>query len=170
METQKCTKCFKVLPIDAFANRKGKCRKPGAKHSECRECGETRRRNRYNTNNEVRSTVLDRCSNHAKKRRKQALNAYGHKCACCGESQYDFLTFDHINGRPEEHRRQGNNGSGFAGHPLVMWIIENNYPSSIQVLCYNCNCGKRTNKECPHKKLQDLDRNDQEDYYKDLYL
>lgn len=32
------------------------------------------------------------------KTRKQALDHYGGKCECCGETRYEFLQLDHIDG------------------------------------------------------------------------
>lgn len=32
------------------------------------------------------------------------------------------------------------------------WIIRNNFPKDLQILCWNCNMGKNVNKGvCPHK-------------------
>lgn len=36
---------------------------------------------------------------------------------------------------------------------LCRWIINNDYPNDIQVLCFNCNWGKHLNGGiCPHKR------------------
>lgn len=77
---------------------------------------------------------------------------YGNKCNCCGEDIFEFLTIDHINNDGADHRRKltGDkirNGSSF----VYKWIVQNNFPSSVQLLCWNCNCGKRMNNGiCPH--------------------
>jgi 5-methylcytosine-specific restriction endonuclease McrA len=111
--------------------------------------------------------------------RTKVLNHYGHKCNClcgCSVTTYEYLTFDHINGREGNHRRQQNNRTGFAGQALVKWLIDNNYPDTIQILCYNCNCSKGAHGVCPRvKELQEVGRNDQphtfkEDFYPSLYL
>ena len=69
-------------------------------------------------------------------------------CACCGEDGIDFLTLDHIENDGAVKRKNGEPlGSG-----LYRYLIKNNYPSGFQVLCWNCNCGKRINKGiCPHQ-------------------
>jgi len=94
----------------------------------------------------------EECKEKHKKSNKQyrirVIEYYGNKCLCCGESQYEFLTIDHINGGGTKHREEV--GSAY----IWKWIIDNNFPADYQVLCYNCNCGKEgsLNKGvCPHK-------------------
>lgn len=54
---------------------------------------------------------------------------------------------DHVNNDGYEHRKKIP-----AGMIFYKWLIDNDYPSSMQLLCANCNYGKRLNKgECPHK-------------------
>jgi hypothetical protein len=74
------------------------------------------------------------------------------KCQCCGETEYDFLTIDHINGRGHELKRTKQEPR--TGNNLYRWIIGHNFPNDLNVLCYNCNCGRAKNKEgiCPHKR------------------
>lgn len=80
-------------------------------------------------------------------RKQQAVEAYGGKCVCCGESNIGFLTLDHINNDGYVYKKL--NG----GAPLVVWARNNNYPNVLQLMCYNCNMGrdKAPNKVCPHK-------------------
>ena len=81
------------------------------------------------------------------KLRQAALDHYGHKCVCCGESIERFLTIDHINGAGKEIRKQQGWGQGF-----YQWLKNNNYPEGYQTLCFNCNCGRALNSGiCPHK-------------------
>ena len=68
------------------------------------------------------------------------------KCACCGETQVEFMSIDHKNGGGREHRRKAGPGIGF-----YRWIIENDFPDSLQILCYNCNLAKGFLGKCPHK-------------------
>ncbi len=78
----------------------------------------------------------------------QILAAYGGaKCVCCGETVISFLSIDHINGGGNQHRKKLGGGWNF-----YRWLIKNNYPTGYQVLCMNCNFGKRMNHGiCPHK-------------------
>ena len=83
-------------------------------------------------------------------KRKLALEAYGGKCACCGESNYMFLDFDHINNDGGVWRKA--NKTRGTGGDLVRWVIKNKFPDTIQILCANCNQGKNRNMGvCPHK-------------------
>lgn len=72
------------------------------------------------------------------------------KCVCCGESNYQFLTLDHINNDGYIERKKG-----LGATSLMPYLIKNNYPSGYQVLCYNCNCGRAHTKDkiCPHNKI-----------------
>jgi hypothetical protein len=81
--------------------------------------------------------------------KKETVAAYGGKCVCCGEDNWGFLTIDHPNNDGAEHRRQLGISGGIA---FYMWLRRNNYPKDFQILCWNCNCGKRDNGGiCPHK-------------------
>ena len=81
--------------------------------------------------------------------KKQAIEGYGSKCACCGETEIIFLTIDHVNGKGAEHRRE--NGI-HAGASTYRFVINNNFPKEFQVLCWNCNTGRYINGGvCPHK-------------------
>jgi hypothetical protein len=78
-----------------------------------------------------------------------AYAAYGgYVCACCGETEPLFLCLDHVDGAGNEHRRL----IGGADR-LYVWLKKNNYPTGLlQVLCFNCNQGKRLNNNvCPHR-------------------
>ena len=71
------------------------------------------------------------------------------QCACCGERHIEFLTIDHINNDGAKHRKETGNGDRF-----YRWLVKNNFPDGLQVLCWNCNCGKRINSGiCPHKEV-----------------
>lgn len=87
---------------------------------------------------------------HRRKMREEVTKRYGGKCVCCGETQFEFLTFDHINNDGAEHRKK------VATSYLVRWLKKNNYPKDIvQILCYNCNNAKSVYGECPHKLKND---------------
>lgn len=68
------------------------------------------------------------------------------RCACCAESELAFLTIDHI----VPIRRQ-NRDSRHGGTALYSRLRSQGFPDGFQVLCYNCNCAKGANGECPHK-------------------
>lgn len=86
-----------------------------------------------------------------KNQKIEVLEHYGGKCACCGESQIDFLAIDHIDGGGNEHRRELgiSNGTSF-----YSWLKRENFPPGFQVLCHNCNFSKHINDgECIHQIL-----------------
>lgn len=77
------------------------------------------------------------------------------KCACCEDSRYEFLCVDHIAGGGSGNKQYielRKNGTNF-----YRWIINNNFPEGLQVLCYNCNRAKGNSKVqfCPvhHSEL-----------------
>lgn len=85
-----------------------------------------------------------------KKYKGEVLSHYGGQCACCAENNISFLTIDHIDDNGKEHK--GNGKHRYKGEILYRFLIKNNYPKGIQVLCFNCNIGKRNNNgTCPHK-------------------
>lgn len=86
--------------------------------------------------------------------REQTFAAYGGwKCACCGETQRDFLTIDHINNDGGKLRKAGTYGKqGVGGIFMYRWLRKNGFPEGFQVLCMNCQVGKARNKGvCPHQ-------------------
>jgi hypothetical protein len=88
--------------------------------------------------------------NYRLKRKLSTLAAYGNECTCCGETNYKFLTIDHINGGGNQHRREVVG----KGRNFYDWLKQNNYPAEFQILCFQCNCGRAHNAGiCPHKEL-----------------
>lgn len=89
----------------------------------------------------------------AKARVKDAVfGAYGgYVCNCCGETERAFLTIDHIFNDGAEWRK-ANLGSRLAtGWQTYRWLFQHGFPAGFQVLCMNCNFGKRINGgTCPH--------------------
>lgn len=88
---------------------------------------------------------------YARSLREKIFNHYGAACVCCKEDTNEFLTLDHINNDGATHRMSifGRNKTG--GYPFYLWVIRNNYPDDLQVMCMNCNMAKRIYGKCPHK-------------------
>lgn len=81
--------------------------------------------------------------------RVKAIEHFGGKCSCCGETELKFLVLDHVNNDGAKQRRQlvAKNGWRF-----YRWLRMNNYPNQfkLQVLCANCNTAKAYFGGCPH--------------------
>ena len=83
--------------------------------------------------------------------RAKVFNAYGgFICACCKITHPDFLTLDHVENNGRSHRRELGYKSSYQ---IYLWAIRNNFPKGLQVLCWNCNMGKRKTGVCPHEQV-----------------
>jgi len=80
--------------------------------------------------------------------RKLVLEHYGGKCACCGETYYEFLAMDHIEGGGSIHHKELRK----LGISICNWLKKNNFPEGFRVLCHNCNSAKGFYGYCPHEK------------------
>lgn len=84
--------------------------------------------------------------------RLDALIHYGGNppaCACCGESKWEFLSFDHEAGGGKAHLSS-------IGYNIVRWFKANRYPKGFRVLCHNCNFALGHYGYCPHKRVSDM--------------
>ena len=81
--------------------------------------------------------------------RDRVYRAYGgYRCSCCGETERMFLSIDHINNDGAKHRRDNRLNSS---EQMYRWIARNGFPDGFQILCMNCQWGKRNNSGvCPH--------------------
>ena len=115
----------------------------------CRECAA---KDKMISRLRTREAHLARTAAKRKEQKLQVLNAYGGRCACCGETEPVFLTIDHINNDGSKHRRE----IGGGGHSMYSWIVKNKFPRGIvQVLCWNCNLGRyHGGGECPHVRMR----------------
>lgn len=74
---------------------------------------------------------------------------YGGKCNCCGEAEWKFLQLDHVKNDGAQHRKEIGLGGGAV---FYIWVVNNNFPEDLQLLCANCNHGKlRNGGICPHQ-------------------
>lgn len=77
------------------------------------------------------------------------FNAYGNKCACCGEAERLFLSLDHVNGGGRKHYREAG-----GSHTIYRQVRDAGFPSTYQILCMNCNFAKGHHGFCPHKSQE----------------
>jgi hypothetical protein len=84
--------------------------------------------------------------------RNQIYGHYGRRCSCCGLGDELFLSIDHVNGNGNKQRTSLGGTRGF-----YKWLIENEFPNDVQIMCFNCNMGRYRNKGgCPHNDLPSL--------------
>lgn len=144
--TRICSSCKRDIRIEDFY--KDRTRRDGLS-AYCKTCGALRHRDwwqrktgkRYSK--EYRSVAS---TTSRRKLRKEVLDYYGGKCACCGETTYEFLCIDHVE----------NNGGAFRrsqpSNTTVTWLRKNGLPPGHRVLCYNCNAARQYHKVCPHQR------------------
>lgn len=92
----------------------------------------------------------------SKKLKILVFSWYGNKCVCCGESDLDFLTLDHIHDDGCKDR-VGQKGAGEPTYKKIRRCGKENLREDLQILCWNCQWGKRLNGGfCPHHPEVDL--------------
>lgn len=146
MITKKCTKCQVEKDIELFA--KNKKHKHG-KDSHCLQCKAVQSKLYYEQH---RNKYNARRKDYSKQTRIKVLRHYGGDvpyCVCCGETTFEFLSLDHINGGGNTDRKINGGGTQFQ-----LYLIKNNFPEGIQILCHNCNLAKGFYGQCPHKKQE----------------
>jgi hypothetical protein len=111
-----------------------RCRRPVYRGGRCKECYERQRE----ANDKWREKV-----------RKEVFDAYGGKCACCGETKTAFLSIDHINQDGAARRRAKLDGTGAQ---LYSQLRSRGFPPGYRLLCHNCNIASFNSKDgrCPH--------------------
>jgi hypothetical protein len=97
-----------------------------------------------------RAEIIPKQKAYRVRTRREAIEAYGGRCSCCGEQRLEFLTINHTKNDGARHRRAlGNQGRG---HAFYLWLKTNYYPTGFDVRCWNCNCAQGLYGYCPHKK------------------
>lgn len=152
-DLKQCSKCKQFKPPSEFYQR-AQIKGTGL-NAQCSECVRAKQRAYFDKKGE---TLKIKQNAVAKKRRQflkdAAFSAYGgYVCVCCAETEVLFLTLDHINNDGAEFRRKlmGTQARG-GGYRTYLWAFHNNYPLGLQVMCANCQHGKRMNKGvCPHQ-------------------
>ena len=82
----------------------------------------------------------------------KALSYYGSECQCCGETEPVFLTFDHVYGGGNAHRKRDRQ----VKNALGTWLVRESFPDGFRVLCFNCHHAidtgpKHLQGRCPHQ-------------------
>ncbi len=147
-ESKTCRLCNVTKPIEKFYSVKGR------RVARCKDCyalktkewvqmhGTPERRAGWEANRRL-----------AKGRIKDAVfGAYGgYVCACCGETERLFLSIDHVKNDGASWRKEIFGTRLATGWQTYRWLFKHGFPAGFQVLCMNCNFGKRMNNgTCPH--------------------
>ena len=130
---------------DKILARKRELHKEKYKDSKFRTKHAERNSKYYYRNQEkVKARNLERL----RKARVKVWEHYGDKCQCCGETERAFFALDHINNDGGKQRK----GNGLTGYHFYAWVVKNNFPDDLQILCHNCNHAKHFQDICPHQK------------------
>lgn len=135
-----CTACKINKPLsDFFRNPKAR----NGRVNPCKACRAVKASKAYFKNrdfyNEIQKTKKAAL-------RAEILQAYGGRCACCGEDEPKFLAVDHIQNNGNKHRAEIGRGNYYH------WLKKNGFPKdNFQLLCHNCNFSKGAYGACPHK-------------------
>ena len=123
---------------------------PYGRQNYCKKC-----RNKYvkEWENINRENINAGTRRYKQKIRNDVLVLYGNKCVCCGESFYEFLTLDHINGGGrEESRRLGGTYAVYKRARDLFYSDKEEALKTYRILCWNCNCAIGNHGYCPHKQ------------------
>lgn len=141
---QKKTHCVKGHPLDGPGSNVDIYHASGGRIiRRCRTCA----KEYYQGNKSTELVKAQKTAQQIRYRAKsnaEALAHYGGECVCCGESNPLFLTFDHKNNDGGKHRSLFSRG-------MYSYFRMHGYPDDIQLMCFNCNCGRNRNGGiCPH--------------------
>lgn len=75
----------------------------------------------------------------------EMFDAYGGKCACCGNARRIVLELDHVDNNGAEDRRAVRRTGGF---PMAVRLRKEGWPSGFQLLCANCHTEKTKTGRC----------------------
>lgn len=131
----KCSGCGRTAEETPFHKNASR---PSGLSNYCRDCERANQRKRSQ-----QPAFKAKRRSYKREYRLRALEALGGKCACCGESTFEFLQFDHVESDGAEHRKE----IGKAGLTPAVVMRE---PERFQVLCCNCNFAKGMWGSCPH--------------------
>jgi len=161
MTTRVCKKCSETKAIEEFQFYDPARTK---RRHACRTCNSARVEAHHVTNKERRlSRIRERYAEAPWKvwtpeRRRRAnelsisryavlreevFDKLGGECQACGENERLFLTIDHINNDGQQLRLENRHRE--IGYGLYVRILRYGMPDHLEVLCFNCNFGKRRN-------------------------
>jgi hypothetical protein len=136
-----CSSCDLWKPRSDFYRPKG-----GSLQFWCKLCARQRSNAFYHKN---KASVSRRESAKRRALRLEMIAAYGGVCVCCGESRWEFLTIDHVNGGGKKHQR-----SAGGSRRILEGLKKAGWPrDGFRLLCYDCNCSRGAHGYCPHESV-----------------
>lgn len=151
-EKKTCTTC----KTEKFSEEFGRSQKSrDGITTRCKECKRKSNREWYkNADKEYKDSLVEYRKNKMRVERKMLIEAYGGMCVCCGESEENFMTVDHIDNDGYIDRKVQKMAGG---HVFYARLRNLGYPKDkYQLLCFNCNCAKGFFGECPHKGVKNV--------------
>lgn len=174
MATKVCRTCKEELDTSCFYRQSGPKAARDGLYGQCKQCQNAAVKAWQKANPEKAREINLRSERKRKPRRNAASRQYywdnaermreasrqrlhtlrdaayvaygGYVCKCCGEDERMFLNIDHVNNDGAAHRKTVRSTN------IYSWLRDNGYPSGFQILCANCNHGKRMNGGvCPHQ-------------------
>jgi hypothetical protein len=105
------------------------------------------------TQSETKKHVFDRRGRKFVSK-QEMIDAYGGRCACCGEAEPEFLTLDHVGGGGGEHRKKFRDNGRNHVVGIRYELKKAGWPKDkYRLLCMSCNWATSRNKTCPHALL-----------------
>lgn len=115
------------------------------KTSESMAIRSEQQKKRYWANPEAARAIA---TNYRRLLRHEFLTEYGGKCACCGETEFAFLTLEHIFRDGNIERKQFR-----TTHQLLRQLKKQGWPKDrYEILCFNCNRATHELGICPHRR------------------
>jgi hypothetical protein len=112
---------------------------------QCRLYRKTHREETRSCQKKYKEKNRIRLRDYYRKKKAIIIEAYGGKCECCGDSHFEFLTIDHINGGGRRDRAK-RVGSSFYARLEKLGFPKDEY----RLLCMNCNFALGKYGHCPH--------------------
>lgn len=160
-EKKTCSQCQEEYPATVSYFSPDRVSPDGLRAS-CRKCGAKKSTQHYRKNREkkLQEAKAYRLRNAEKLRRvdkvkrdrirAECLIAYGSCCSCCGETEPEFLTLEHINRDGAAHREK-------VGQWVYGDLKRRGWPNDgYTLLCWNCNCATKDGKLCPHVRKKPI--------------
>lgn len=140
MATRTCSKCKQTKDLSEFY--KNPARGDGYCY-HCKDCCKAYERIRKGT--WYREKHLSVQKTYHRKLKQELIAAYGGRCACCGETAFEFLQIDHSNGGGGRHRKT------LTVHMAAHLKAEGYPKNGYRLLCANCNSSIGLYGYCPHE-------------------